>query len=122
MWQGTECPPVDDEDDEDQGGDDDYGNKLGQNIIRNMPPSHDDEDDLDADGHVADHDTDGHPVGAELVKSGLDGGEEGGGVEVVQEDLQCDLQLVPEHNLFGLMMIMKIMMAITSLRRINILF
>ena len=34
MWQGTECPPVHDEDDEDQGEDDDYGNKLGQNIIR----------------------------------------------------------------------------------------
>ena len=78
-----------------------------------MPPSHDDE---------ADHDTDGHPVGAELVESGLDGGEEGGGVEVVQEDLQCDLQLVPEHNLFGLMMIMKIMMAIIFLRWINIQF
>ena len=86
----------------------------------NLPPSHDDEDGHDADGHVADHDTDDHPVGAELVESGLDGGEEGGGVEVVQEDLQRDLQLVPEHNLFGLMMIMKIMMAVIFLRWINI--
>ena len=37
----------------------------------------------------------GHPICAQFIERSLDGGKQGGGVEVVEENLQSDLQLVP---------------------------
>jgi len=56
----------------------------------NDDDNHDDDDD---DNH--DDDDDDDPICTQFIERSLDGGKQGGGVEVVQENLQSDLQLVP---------------------------
>ena len=40
----------------------------------------------------------GHPICAQFIERSLDGGKQGGGVEVVEENLQSDLQLIPDQG------------------------
>ena len=55
--------------------------------------NHDDDDD---DNH--DDDDDDDPICTQFIERSLDGRQQGGGVKVVQENLQSDLQLVPESD------------------------
>ena len=58
---------------------------------------YDDDDSYgDEDG---DKDYDDHPICTQFVEGSLDSREQGGGVKVVQENLQSDLQLVPVKRL-----------------------
>ena len=40
----------------------------------------------------------GHPICAQFIERSLDGGKQGGGVEVVEENLQSDFQLIPDQG------------------------
>ena len=60
------------------------------------PPFNDDEhEDEDDDGVGEDDD---HPICTQFIERSLYGGQQGGGVKVMQENLQRYLQLVPARR------------------------
>ena len=62
------------------------------------PPFNDDDDD-----NYNHRDGDDHPICTQFIECSLYSSQQGGGVKVVQENLQSDLQLVPgcDHGDLG---------------------
>ena len=55
-------------------------------------------DDIINNTNIISYMINGHPICAQFIERSLDGGKQGGGVEVVEENLQSDLQLIPDQG------------------------